>query len=183
MITQAEPALAPAPSGHADLLRTIYEQDRRVLYSYVLRLTRGDAQQAEDIVQETMFRAWRNAAKLDQRRASVRPWLATVARNVFIDAHRRASSRPLETEADPIDTMPVADESDNLLTSLTVSAAMKELSLPHREVLVELYFRGRSLQDTADLLRVPIGTVKSRVYYALRALKGLLEQHGVTHRL
>jgi RNA polymerase sigma-70 factor (ECF subfamily) len=183
MIAQAEPALAPAGHGHADLLRTLYEQDRRVLFSYVLRLTKGDTQQAEDIVQETMLRAWRNAAKLDQRRASVRPWLATVARNVFIDAHRRASSRPLETEADPIEAIGVADESDNLLTSITVTEAMKALSQSHREVLVELYFRGRSLQDTADLLEVPIGTVKSRVYYALRARRGLLEQRGITHRL
>ncbi|MCW2505925.1 MAG: putative sigma factor [Actinomycetia bacterium] len=166
--------------GGDELLRQMYEHDRTVLFSYVLRLTRGDAQHAEDIVQETMLRAWQNARKLGTRRAQLRPWLATVARNVFIDSHRRLQSRPQETEADAIEFVPVADESDNLLAQIAITGAMTSLSKAHREVLVELYYRGRTLQDAARILDIPVGTVKSRAYHALRALRVILEERGVT---
>jgi RNA polymerase sigma-70 factor (ECF subfamily) len=174
---------APGPDAAQqageDMLREMYEHDRTVLFSYVLRLTRGDAQHAEDIVQETMLRAWQNARKLGARRAQLRPWLATVARNVFIDAHRRLSSRPQETDAEAIEYVPVADESDNVLASIAITNAMTGLSAAHREVLVELYYRGKTLQDTAATLGIPVGTVKSRAYHALRALKVILEERGV----
>jgi RNA polymerase sigma-70 factor (ECF subfamily) len=169
----------PAQQAGEDMLREMYEHDRTVLFSYVLRLTRGDAQHAEDIVQETMLRAWQNARKLGARRAQLRPWLATVARNVFIDAHRRLSSRPQETDADAIEYVPVADESDNVLASIAITNAMTGLSAAHRQVLVELYYRGKTLQDTAATLGIPVGTVKSRAYHALRALKVILEERGV----
>jgi RNA polymerase sigma-70 factor (ECF subfamily) len=162
-----------------EMLREMYEHDRTVLFSYVLRLTRGDAQHAEDIVQETMLRAWQNARKLGTRRAQLRPWLATVARNVFIDGHRRLSSRPQETEADAIEYVPVQDESDNLLASIAITNAMTGLSAAHRQVLVELYYRGKTLQDAATTLGIPVGTVKSRAYHALRALRVILEERGV----
>jgi RNA polymerase sigma-70 factor (ECF subfamily) len=163
-----------------DLLREMYEHDRTVLFSYVLRLTRGDAQHAEDIVQETMLRAWQNAAKLGARRAGLRPWLATVARNVFIDSHRRLNSRPKETEPDAIEFVQVPDESDNVLASIAMTNAMTQLTSAHRNVLIELYYRGRTLQDAAKVLDVPVGTVKSRAYHALRALRVILEERGVT---
>jgi RNA polymerase sigma-70 factor (ECF subfamily) len=169
----------PAQQAGEEMLREMYEHDRTVLFSYVLRLTRGDAQHAEDIVQETMLRAWQNARKLGARRAQLRPWLATVARNVFIDAHRRLNSRPQETDADAIEYVPVADESDNVLASIAITNAMTGLSAAHREVLVELYYRGKTLQDTAATLGIPVGTVKSRAYHALRALKVILEERGV----
>jgi RNA polymerase sigma-70 factor (ECF subfamily) len=99
---------------------------------------------------------------------------------VFIDAHRRLSSRPQETESDAIEYVPVPDESDNVLASIAITNAMTSLSVAHRQVLVELYCRGKTLQDTATALDIPVGTVKSRAYHALRALRVILEERGVT---
>src|SRR5262249_47024295 len=74
----------------------MYHQYRAPLMTYVLRLTAGDRQHAEDVVQETMVRAWRQADKLDLTEPSLMPWLATVARRIVIDDKRRRSVRPTE---------------------------------------------------------------------------------------
>jgi RNA polymerase sigma-70 factor, ECF subfamily len=75
------------------LVTEMYRQYRVPLMAYVLRLTAGDRQHAEDVVQETMVRAWRQAARLDLTQPSLMPWLATVARRIVIDDRRRKSAR------------------------------------------------------------------------------------------
>lgn len=160
------------------LIRTLYEQHAAALLTFVLRLTGGDRQRAEDIVQETLMRAWRNAHKLEQ--ASVRPWLVTVARRIAIDNHRSNQARPREAYDLEMDGFAVADPTEQVLRSLTVTEALRELSYPHREILLETYFRGRTIAEAAQVLGLPVGTAKSRVYYALRALRLALEQRGVT---
>jgi len=73
-----------------------------------------------------------------------------------------------------------ADDTDRVLQSMTVSDALRELSQSHREILIETYFRGRTVPEAAEKLNLPLGTAKSRVYYALRALRTALQQRGVT---
>lgn len=176
---------APAPSGasHEDtLVKMLYEEHAGPLLMFVLRLTGGDRQRAEDIVQETLLRAWRNAHRLGaQGQQSLRPWLVTVARRIAIDDHRSASARPAETYDRELESFPsTADDTDRVLQSMTVSDALRELSQSHREILIETYFRGRTVPEAAEKLGLPLGTAKSRVYYALRALRTALQQRGVT---
>jgi len=170
------------PSHEDTLVRMLYEEHAGPLLMFVLRLTGGDRQRAEDIVQETLLRAWRNAHRLGaQGQQSLRPWLVTVARRIAIDDHRSASARPAETYDRELESFPsTSDDTDRVLQSMTVSDALRELSQSHREILIETYFRGRTVPEAAEKLNLPLGTAKSRVYYALRALRTALQQRGVT---
>ena len=172
------------PAGAADddvVLTELYRQYRGPLLSFVLRLTAGDRQQAEDVVQETMVRAWREARRLDLSQPSLMPWLATVARRIVIDEDRRKRARPPEVGGDLADKPPVADdETENLLRKVLVTEALQALSAAHREVLNETILRDRTVNEAAEVLGVPVGTVKSRVYYALKALRVVLAERGVT---
>jgi RNA polymerase sigma-70 factor, ECF subfamily len=175
------PASEQAVAGQSedDLVRALYQEHGRSLYGYVVRLTSGDRQWAEDIVQETLFRAWRSADKLGDDPSSLRPWLFTVARRLVIDGQRSKKARPQEVGAQPLEVLPAPDELDRTLSSMTVMDALQSLSAAHREVLVETYYQGRTVAEAAERLGVPVGTVKSRVYYALRSLRLALEERGV----
>jgi RNA polymerase sigma-70 factor, ECF subfamily len=161
-------------------LRLIYEQHAAPLLSYALRLTGGDRGRSEDIVQETLLRAWRHPEALDSERGPVRSWLFTVARNVAVDAHRARKARPQEVGDEALAVVPAVDEIEQALDSWLIADAMSALSADHRAVIIETYYRGRSVTEAAAALGVPPGTVKSRTHYALRALKLALEEMGVS---
>jgi RNA polymerase sigma-70 factor (ECF subfamily) len=168
-------------SGAEDTaLRVLYEQHAAPLLSYALRLTGGDRGRSEDIVQETLLRAWRHPQALDPQRGPVRSWLFTVARNVAVDAHRARRARPTEVGDAPLALVAAADDIEKALDSWLVADAMGSLSSDHRAVLVETYYLGRSVAEAAAVLGIPAGTVKSRTFYALRALKLAFEERGVT---
>ena len=161
------------------IVTEMYRQYRMPLMAYVLRLTAGDRQHAEDVVQETMVRAWRQAGKLDLTEPSLMPWLATVARRIVIDDKRRRSVRPTEMGDEMLENTPVADSTEDLLRKVVVTEALRLLSPAHREVLSETILRDRTVNEAAEVLGIPVGTVKSRVYYALRALRVVLAERGV----
>lgn len=164
-----------------ELVRSLYSEHAEGLLLFVLRLTGGDRQRAEDVVQETLLRAWRHAHELaDGGRASLRPWLVAVARRIVIDGYRSRKARPPETDDASLATLAAPDETDRVLQLLVLNDAMRGLTAAHREVVFETYFRGRTVQEAAEVLGLPVGTVKSRVYYALRALRIALEEQGVT---
>ena len=139
----------------------------------------GNVDRADDLVQETMLRAWRHREALDESRGSIRPWLFTVAHRVAIDAHRARAARPVEVGDGVLEVVPSADEIDARLDRMLIGDALMALSAEHRSVLVETYFKGRSVSEAAAVLEVPPGTVKSRTFYALRALKLALAERGV----
>ena len=161
------------------LMRQLHDEHAAALWRYCLRLTAGDRARAEDVVQETMLRAWRRLPDLDETRMSLRPWLFTVARRIVIDEWRSQRSHP-EVAVAELPESASDDESDQLLLSWTVAEALTHLTAEHRAVLRECYFRGRSVAEAARRLGVPEGTVKSRTHYALRALRLALEEMGVT---
>jgi RNA polymerase sigma-70 factor (ECF subfamily) len=161
------------------LMRALHEEHATALWSYALHLTSGDRIRAEDVVQETLLRAWRSPAVLDQSQGSARAWLFTVARRIAIDGWRSASARSEVTTDRPPDRV-VADGTDRAVQGWLVAEALAELSERHREVLLLCYFQGYSVADAALKLGVAEGTVKSRTHYALRALRLVLEERGVT---
>jgi RNA polymerase sigma-70 factor, ECF subfamily len=160
---------APSATGEA-LVRTIYAEHGQVLLGYVTRLT-GDREQARDIVQETLLRAWRNADALSSGGGSVRGWLLTVARNLVIDAARARQSRPQEAPPAVHDPAEPRDQVEDLTNAMVVADALRTLSPEHRAALVEVYFRGHSTAEAAQALGIAPGTVKSRVHYAVQALR------------
>lgn len=164
-----------------ELLRALQDEHGEALLAHAVRLSGGDRQRAEDLVQETLLRAWRHPETLDPERGTVRSWLFTTARNLAIDAWRRRSVRVGEVVTDVIpEPPPSADEADRAVEAWTVAEALSRLSPMHREVLVECFYQGRSVAEVAARLRVPPGTVKSRTHYALRSLRIALDEMGVT---
>jgi RNA polymerase sigma-70 factor, ECF subfamily len=160
-------------SSDEALIRTLYQEHGRSLLAYATRLT-GDRAAAEDVVQETLIRAWKHAASMVDEKGSVRGWLLTVARNIITDRVRAKAARPQEVAESPATPPIERDHAQGVVDSMTVLAALDRLSPEHREVLVEMYYRGRTVQETAAALGVPPGTVKSRSYYALRAMRAVI---------
>jgi RNA polymerase sigma-70 factor (ECF subfamily) len=159
------------------LIRFLYQEHGRSLLAYATRLT-GDRATAEDVVQETLLRAWRHARDLVDEKGSVRGWLLTVARNIITDRIRARAARPTEVAESPT-TGPVEhDHAESVVTTMVVLDALDTLSPEHKAVLVELYYRGRSVAEAAQALGLPTGTVKSRSFYALRALRATLAGPG-----
>jgi RNA polymerase sigma-70 factor, ECF subfamily len=164
-------------TSDADLMRALHDEHARALWSYAVHLTGGDRARAEDIVQETMLRAWRHPQVLDQSQGSARAWLFTVARRIVIDDWRTSRSRHEVVTAEPPEQQ-VADATDKAMDAAVVTAALRQLSLEHRQVVLECYYRGSSVAEAAKRLGVPEGTVKSRAHYALRALRLALDEMG-----
>ena len=171
---------AAGPADDNAIITALYRQYRDPLMTFVLRLTGGNRQQAEDVVQETMVRAWREARRLDlNEQSSLMPWLTTVARRIVIDDHRKKQARPPETADIEVANLPSGDHTADTDRRLMVEEALRALSPPHRQVLNETILRDRTVNQAAEVLGIPVGTVKSRVYYALRALQVVLAERGV----
>jgi RNA polymerase sigma-70 factor (ECF subfamily) len=152
-------------------IRCLYQENRANLLRYVVKFGRVDQGIAEDIVQETFLRAWKNIAKLDTEVNALKPWLFAVARNLVIDMARAKKARPQETDDIPHQVPAVPDCTDEVLAAVDMANTLAELSAPHREVLVLLHCLDRSIPQTARSIGVPTGTVKSRNHYALKELR------------
>jgi RNA polymerase sigma-70 factor (ECF subfamily) len=160
----------------ADVWMTSY---RRPLVGFVLPYVNGDVQAAEDVVQETMLRGWQHATELKPEYA--RSWLHTVARNIAISTYqRRRRVRPREVPLDE-DMLPRADDGvDQIFNEMVVASALDSLSPEHRNVITILFYQRKSVAEVAALLGIPEGTVRSRCFYGLRALRKELEKQGIT---
>src|SRR6185312_14582462 len=134
-----------------------------------------------DVLQETLVRAWRHSEVLVNGQGSVRAWLLTVAGRIVVDRARATAARPREVAESAAQPSMQRDHADQVINSMDVLEALQKLSEDHRKVIVQLYFRGASLLEASKALGVPEGTVKSRSYHALRALrKSLRDEAGVT---
>jgi RNA polymerase sigma-70 factor (ECF subfamily) len=189
-VRAAAPVSAAAAAGQEPDgfdVRSAYRAHGSTLYGFVLNAL-GDRGLAEDCVQETFLRAWRARDGFDAARGSERTWLFAIARNVVIDA-ARARTRRLRLVTDEgaaLDRVLAAaaapgDLAEDLAVRIQVSDALSRLSEDHRTVVVEVQLRGRSYDDLATALDVSVGTLRSRMFYGLRALRSALEEAGWTH--
>jgi RNA polymerase sigma-70 factor (ECF subfamily) len=161
-----------------ELLRAIHDAHGASLLRFVVRLT-GDYSFAQDVVQEALLRAWKKPAILEQPDESVRAWLFTVARNIVID-DRRSARHAREFSTDVLPESPTPDGSDAVLDAWVLSDALSSLSIEHRSAVVSAYYLGHTVAEIARRDDVPEGTVKSRLHYALRAMRIALQERGVT---
>ena len=169
----------PATAADADALRHLQQVHAPVLLSFLIGLTRGDVHRAEDIVQETMLRAWRSPDARNADGRWSRGWLLTVAKRIFIDQIRAAAVRPAELSDEFIEAHAKTDDIiERLVDAGEVRVALNSLPERQRVTLVEIYFQERSVAEVSELLAVPPGTVKSRTYYGLRALRQALQERG-----
>jgi RNA polymerase sigma-70 factor (ECF subfamily) len=158
-------------------VRELYSRHAKALHNYVERLS-PDRASADDIVQETFIRAWRNLPVLSADDRPVRPWLLRVARNLLIDAGRAARSRPVTAEVYPADHGRTDSGLEQVLDRQILASALQHLSPAHQAVLVETFYRSSSLATAARHLGIPHGTARSRLHYALHALRRQLQDLG-----
>ncbi len=165
-------------------IRAAYAAHGDEMFGFAVR-SLDDRDLAEEAVQESFVRAWRAADRFDPELGALRTWLFAILRRVIIDlARARASRPPLATvhqitdEGRSAQETTAADDYERALMAWEVEEAVRRLSEDHRRVLMETYFRDRPYADVARDLGVPEGTVKSRVYYALKALRLALEEMG-----
>jgi RNA polymerase sigma-70 factor (ECF subfamily) len=161
-----------------DGVRAVYAAHGAELFRFAYR-SLNDRGLAEEAVQETFVRAWQASDRFDDRLGSLRTWLFAIVRNVVIDLSRARAVRPALAPGDTDGVIDLTDDAvDRILGAWQVEEALRMLSDEHRIVLVEVHYRGRPYGDVAAVLGVPVGTVKSRVFYALKAMRLALEELG-----
>src|SRR3712207_5198394 len=166
-------------TGDEELMTALYTEHYAVLLSFVSRYVQ-DRHKAEDLVQETLLRAWRHIDHLEPDPGRTRSYLLTIARNVVTNAWRAEQRRPrLVADDAAVEAMPAADNVDQMVEGWLVAEALERLSADRRAVVQAMYYEGRTVADAARKLSVPEGTVKSRAYYAVRALRQAFEEMGV----
>ena len=162
-----------------EAVRDLYRAYSGELYGFALNAL-GERGVAEEVVQEVFTRAWRHAGSYDAGRGSVRTWLYQIARHAIIDARRRASVRP---------SLPLHESSDGdvaggptieqAMLGWQVVSALERLSPEHRQMIRLAHFQGLTMREIAERCELPVGTVKSRTWYALRSLRLVLEEMGI----
>lgn len=178
----AEEAALLAQVARGDRGEPLEELFRRYagrLYALGLGLL-GDTGLAEELVQESFVRLWRQAPRFDPARGTVATFVFALARRIAVDLWRRPSSRPIL--ADPkghMDLRTSADPAAVVVDGVVVRRALDSLSPAHRQVIELSYGGGLTQVEIAQRVGVPLGTVKTRTYHALRALKLELESQGV----
>ena len=180
-MTRVSAAQRASGASEAALMKALYDEHAAVLWRFALRLT-GDQSQAEDVVQETLLRAWQHPEVIGDTERSARAWMFTVARNLIIDDKRSARSRHVVGSTDETNApeQSTPDEVNAALDRLMIADAMAQLSGEHRAVIERSYYRGWTTAQIAADLQIAEGTVKSRLHYAVRALRLTLQELGVT---
>lgn len=172
--------VAGRPPDPESRLRELVDRHSPMLLAYTTRLTGGDRAWAEDVTQETFVRAWRHLDRVcATERGSAHGWLRRVAHNLVMDGYRAVRSRPYEVEFDGAPAPRVDDCTDHVVTSIVLGRALETLPAEHRAALVETYLNDRTAAQVAARLDVPVGTVKSRVFYGLRRLRATVDPDAV----
>ena len=158
-------------------IRSLYAEHAGSVRAHVRRIL-NDQDLAEDVVQETMLRAWRKSDSLLPESGSVGGWLIRVAHNIALDRLRAQRSRPPEVEQgqDSAVTSSFPDHAEATVDSIVVTRAVATLSPSHRAVLREVYYADRTCRETAVVLGIPEGTVKSRLHHAMGQLRLAIER-------
>jgi RNA polymerase sigma-70 factor (ECF subfamily) len=175
---KADSDLSVSADPAAERLRALHRLHSKPLLSYIVKLTLGDVRIAEDIVQETFVRAWRHLRhQPDTDLEAFRPWLYTVARRLVVDMLRARRSRPVEVIVEDLARLSATEDSaGGVIMADTVRRALMRLDPAQRKLLIDLYCHGRSPREVAKELNIPVGTVKSRSFYAKRALRKYLTE-------
>lgn len=168
--------IAAVAGGDEAAFGALYDRFARPLYALGLRWLQ-DIEDAEELVNDTLIRAWRQADRFDPTLGRAGAWLFGIARHVATDRLRSRGRRPGpagEGGRDPVGHLDV----DALAEAWEIAAALERLPAVQREVLLLAYRDDLSQSQIAEVLGVPLGTVKSRTFHALRGMAGLLEPIG-----
>ena len=180
--TVSSPAEAGFGLDSVDDLRAAYDAHGPELFRYCGRLL-GDHHHAEEAVQETFTRAWRKSSQWNPALGSLRTWLFAIAHNVAADMRRARDVRPKLVDSaasgrDRSDPAATDDQISQAMTGWMIDEALRRIREDQRRAIVETYVRGRPYAEVASELGVPEGTLRSRVFYGLKALRLALDEMG-----
>ena len=161
-------------------MRALFERHKLKIYRFILRIV-GDAPLADDIVSEVFLDVWRRAATFEAK-SQVSTWLLAIARNKALGARRRLAATSLDCDAvsaiiDPADDPEIAAHRNG--RNAFIRNCLTQLSPAHREIIDLVYYHERSIRDIAQIMGIPAGTVKSRVFHARRRVEELLAEAGI----
>lgn len=177
--TGEDQLLAAAAHGDERAAAVLYDTYADALYGYGVRRLR-DPELAEELVQRVLEKLWRRADAYDPSRGPVRAYVFAIAGSTVIDIQRRVARRPRPVGDLADEAVAVDDAADQVLVAASVRTALARLAPDHRRVLELAYTRDLSQHEIAEVLRLPLGTVKSRTFYALKALRLACDELGVT---
>lgn len=170
---------APDERGAPDaLVRRLHDDHAAALLGWA-RNRLADQRDAEEVVAETLVKAWRRYDQFDADRGSERSWIFGIARNAANDVYRRDGRRLQAVPDELLEDAVVDTDLDQVVEATIVRDALAALPEGHRVVIVEAFYTGRTTTEIGARLGIPAGTVKSRLYYGMRALRAQLEERGV----
>ena len=170
-------------SGQDAALSVLYDRFHRQCFSFGLRIL-GAEGDAEEAVQETFVRVWRNASQYDRAKAGVGSWVLSITRNLCLDELRRRRRRvpqlpTMDGALDLADSERTDVTAERAILGAQVREALKALNSEQRSAIELVYFHGLSSQEVGNILGVPAPTVRSRLRLGLLRLGGVLEAQGV----
>ena len=172
-VTGDEALVRRVAGGDKRAFLELYDRYSRPVYATGFRLL-GDAQLAEELVQDAFTSVWRRAKSFESERASFSTWLYRIARNRAVDLDRRRRVRPLSVGEDPLRTVSGGPEPEADVDSWDLARALSRIPDEYREVLTLAYFGGLSQREISRRTGVPLGTVKSRTTAAIKSLHRIM---------
>jgi RNA polymerase sigma-70 factor, ECF subfamily len=173
-------------SGEVEALAQLYDRFGALAYAVSLRIL-GDPGRAEDAVQDAFLKLWYGAGRFDARRGSLRTWVITAVRNRSIDYLRGRGAHERQEREIPIDTEATGDGSDPwrevaaAIERDAIRQALASLPAEQRQAVELAYFGGYSHREIAEIVHVPLSTVKGRMRLALEKLHSYLQARGLVH--
>ncbi len=175
-----EALVARIAQGDRLAMQVLYARRHVQVYRFVLRLVRNEAV-AEDLISDVFLDVWRQAGRF-QGRSAVTTWLLGIARFKALSALRKRPEAPLEDDA--VDA--IEDEADDPSTVLqkkdkgeVLRRCLMALSPEHREIIDLVYYHEKSVEEVGEIVGIPEGTVKTRMFHARKKLGELLKSQGV----
>jgi RNA polymerase sigma-70 factor (ECF subfamily) len=178
--TTDESLVAAIAQGDKRALQVLFGRHNVRVFRFVLRFLNDEAL-AEDMVSEVFLDVWRQAERFE-RRSQVSTWLLAIARNKALSVLRRRSTEELDEEVaefieDPSDNPEVTMQKRQQTTVL--QECLKQLSAAHREIVDLVYYHEKTIEEVAEIISVPVNTVKTRMFYARKRIGELMSAKGL----
>lgn len=179
-VTSDETLIGLIANGDKDAVRVLYARHNVRVFRFLLRIV-GDEATAEDLVSEVFLEVWRNAGRFEAR-SQVSTWILAIARHKALASRRRRSYDCLDDETcermeDPADDPEVVVQKTE--RSALLQECLSQLSVAHRQVLDLVYYHEQSINEVSQIIGVPEGTVKTRVFHARKRIAELMAERGV----
>lgn len=167
-------AIDQVKQGDSKAFEKIYDAYSSALFGVCLKIV-NDQEQAEDVMQDAFVKIWKNIQSYESSKGTFFTWMLNIARNTAIDKLRQMKKRgggSIQNELNDVSNMVANSETFNTNT-IGLNELLQKLPEEHQQILEYLYYKGYTQQEVSDELDLPLGTVKTRSRYALRALKDL----------